>query len=342
MRQASELAAAHDAPRVVALVLNYNGKQLTLDALDSLAAQRYANLTIVHVDNGSTDDSASAIAIAHPQVRTVRAAENRGPTGGLNLGLLVGLAGDYDYLLSLNNDIEADPDMVAEMVAVAEGDPMIGCVGPKTFYYDHPEVLWSAGGIVRFAEAATRERGMNRRDRGQYERTETVPYINGCAILMRRAAVEAAGPWDPAYEMSAEDADWCMRARRRGYRCVYAHRARLKHRVSATVGVYKPRRTFATGRSAAIFARRYAGPLGWLSFAAAMSAAIPVAYLRERRHGNQAAAVSKLRGVADGLRVALAAPPTVDDLPALVPPWTDLGRGGDDAIRIDPAAATAS
>jgi GT2 family glycosyltransferase len=36
--------------------------------------------------------------------------------------------------------------------------------------------------------------------------------------------------------MYAEDADWCFRARARGWRLVYAPRARLWHHVSASAG----------------------------------------------------------------------------------------------------------
>jgi GT2 family glycosyltransferase len=299
--------------RVAAIVLNYNGRELTLQALESLRRLRYPRYDLVVVDNGSTDGSPEAVAGAFPEVHQVRTETNLGPAGGYNLGMVWALERGYDYLLILNNDIEAHPDLLDELVRVAESDPTIGCVGPKTYYFSDRGRLASAGGVIRFKESVTRERGQGARDRGQYDRDREVAYVNGCGMLIRRQAIEAAGLWDPIFFLSVEDADWCMRAKRRGFRCVFAHRAILYHMVSDTTGVYKPAKTFQTGRSSAIFARRYAGPWQWLTFFAFLAAALPVAWLRELRRGNQAAAVAKARGVLAGLRAPLTPPPTLED-----------------------------
>ncbi len=292
-------------PRVAAVVLNYNGKDVTLETLSGMTRLAYDAVDIIVVDNGSTDGSYEAVAEAYPQVEQLKVEDNRGISHGLNVGLQHALDGGYDYVLACNNDIETDPGMLSEMVRVMEDDPTIGCVGPKTFYHGDRKRLWSTGGILRFKESVTRERGMNEIDRGQYDRDGEVDYVNGCAMLMRRQALEATGLWDPSYYLGVEDADWCVRMKQQGYRCFYAHRALVWHMVSASIGVYKPGRTFHTGRSTAIFLRKYARPWQWLSFFLFYSASVPVAFLRELAKGNQAAVLSKARGVWEGLRVPL-------------------------------------
>jgi GT2 family glycosyltransferase len=294
---------------VAVIVLNYDGKELTLQALASLKELRYPAYDLVVVDNGSTDGSPEAIAGAFPDVLQVNPEVNLGPAGGYNLGMSWAMDRGYDYLLILNNDIEADPDLLTELVRVAESDPRIGCVGPKTYFYSDRARLASAGGILRFKESVTKERGVGAVDRGQFDRDEEVSYVNGCGMLIRRQAVEAAGLWDPVFFLSVEDADWCVRAKRRGFTCWYAHRAVLYHMVSDTVGVYTPKKTFQTGRSSAIFMRRYATPWQRLTFFLFLAAALPVAWLRELRKGNQAAAVAKGRGVIEGLRAPMPEPP---------------------------------
>ena len=131
----------------------------------------------------------------------------------------------------------------------------------------------------------------------------------GRVMLVRRQALEATGLWDPTYYLGVEDADWCWRMKQQGFRCYYAHRARLWHMISHSTGVYKPGRTFHTGRSTAIFVRRYANFWQRLRFFAFMAVAFPAAWLRELPKGNQKAAVSKLRGVIEGWRVPLGDPP---------------------------------
>ena len=297
-------------PQVLAIVLNYNGREITLSTVASLLALDYPGLGILVVDNGSTDGSDAAIAEAFPAVRRLRTEVNLGISGGLNLGFRVGLDEGWDYLMPMNNDIEVAPDLLRELVAAAGPDRTIGCVGPKCFYFfGDRNRLWSAGGTLRFRESVTRERGMGELDSGQYDCDGEVDYVNGALMLIRREALLAAGLWDPVYHVSVEDADWCVRMKRAGFRCWYAHRARLWHMVSPTTGGYTAGRTFRTGRSTAIFVRKYAGPAGWAGFLLWTAVALPIAFLRELPRGNAGAVVAKLRGVLQGLRVALPEPP---------------------------------
>ena len=67
---------------MAAIVLNYNGREITLEAIGSLLAMTYPEFDVLHVDNGSSDGSTRAVREAFPEVRTVRVADNVGPAGG--------------------------------------------------------------------------------------------------------------------------------------------------------------------------------------------------------------------------------------------------------------------
>jgi GT2 family glycosyltransferase len=305
-----------DRPRVAAIVLNYNGREVTLQALASLVAMDYPACDLIVVDNGSSDGSYEAVAAAFPRVVQVRTEENLGPAGGANLGMRRALAGGCDYLLILNNDIEVASDFVSRLVEVAESAPEVGIVGPKGYFYWDRERIWSAGGRLPFREAATKERGFRQLDRGQFDRDAEVDYVNGCAMLVKREVVETVGLWDPIYHLSVEDADFCMRAKRAGYRCFYAHRARLWHMVSTSTGGYRAGKTFQTGRSTAIFFRRHATAAQKLKASVWVVGSLPFAFLRELARGNQGAVIAKARGFLAGLRTPLAPPPgAVEDPP---------------------------
>jgi GT2 family glycosyltransferase len=300
-------------PKVTAVVLNYDGKEVTLQSLASLEKLRYPNFELLVVDNGSTDGSAAAIAEKFPLVDLIRRDTNEGVAPGLNMGILKALHGDCDYLLLLNNDIEVAPSMLAEMVDLAESNRRAGCVGPKAYYYWDRDRLWSTGGEIRFRESVTTERGMGEVDRGQFDEPVEVDYVNGCAMLIRRAVLEQVGLFDPVYQVGVEDADWCVRMRERGYICGYAPRAELWHMVAQTAGGYTSGRTYHVGRGSAIFARRYAGTMNWLTFWAGVLAAMPIAYVRELFRGNEEAVLAKWRGVMDGMRVPLDDPPGIPE-----------------------------
>jgi GT2 family glycosyltransferase len=295
-------------PRVAAVVVNYNGREVTQQAVESLRRMDYPSFDLVVLDNASTDGSPEALAQAWPDLRQLRLDVNRGSASGYAAGFRWAFEHGYDYVLLLNNDIEVEPGMLAELVRAAEADAKIGAVGPKCYFHGDRRRLWSAGGILRFRESITRERGYGEIDRGQYDRDEEVDYINGCAILIRRAAAEAAGMWDDVFYICVDDADFCTRIKRQGFRCVYVHRAVLYHRVAFTTGGYSPGRNFQFGRSGAIYVRRYARPWQWLTYLAFTTAAFPVAWLRERRRGNQAAVVAKLKGMRAGLSAEIPPP----------------------------------
>ncbi len=115
--------------------------------------------------------------------------------------------------------------------------------------------------------------------------------------------------WDDLFFICVDDADFCTRVKRQGFRCLYAHRAVLYHMVAYTTGGYSASRNFQFGRSGAIYVRRYANPWNWLTWLAFTAAALPVAWLRELRKGNQAAAVAKLKGIREGMRIPIPPPP---------------------------------
>jgi GT2 family glycosyltransferase len=308
---------SRSAPSVAAIVLNYNGKDITLEAIESLSQMTYENFSILHIDNGSTDGSFEAVGIAFPNVINLRVEDNRGAARGLNFGMKAGYDRGFDYLMIMNNDIGVEPEMLTEMMSVATSDPKIGAVQPKMYYYWDRERIWSAGGVLRFWIAPTRERGMGKIERGQYDRTEEVDYVNGVALLTPRAVFETVGYFDPTFNLAGEDADWCMRMKRLGYKAVYAHRGILYHMVSHTAGSYIPQRTFWTGRSLSLFVRRYARIHQWLGFLLLTIPALKIAWLRELMKGNASAVVQKSRGVVAGLREPMPEPPGLDDPDAL-------------------------
>lgn len=298
---------------VAVIVLNYNGRDLTLQALESVRRMRYPSYEIIVVDNGSSDGSAEAVRKAFPDVIVVHAEHNLAVSGGYNLGMRTAIERGAEFFLLLNNDIETDPGLLAELMAVAVRDPRIGAVGAKTYFHEDRQRIFSAGGILRFAHTITQERGQGELDRGQFDRDEERLYANGNGMLIRRTAVEAAGLWDPLFHLAVEDADWCTRIRERGFSVWYAHKAVLYHMVGASLGTYKASRTWCSGRANALFVRRHARPWQWLTFLAGHAVALPLAFLRELPRGNQGAALAKLKGVVAGLRTPLTRPPTLGD-----------------------------
>lgn len=73
--------------KVVVVVLNWNGKEDTLECLASIVQLDYPNYEVIVVDNGSTDDSVGAIRTKFPQFSMLETKKYLGFASGNNVGI---------------------------------------------------------------------------------------------------------------------------------------------------------------------------------------------------------------------------------------------------------------
>ncbi len=254
-------------PRVFIVLVNWNGKDVTLDCLDSLSRISYANAKIVVVDNGSTDGSVQAIRSRFPAVDVLEMNRNLRFAGGTNAGIRYGLDHGAEMFLLLNNDTTVDRDFLSAMVGCAASSPGIGMVAPKIYYHGDPTRIWFAGGSISLWTGTMRHTGIREVDRGQYDTVRDIAYCTGCCILTTREVIEKVGMLDESYSIYAEDADWSMRVRRAGYRILFEPKAKVWHKLSVSAGGhlswYKMSNKFVSNFR---FCARYAAWYQWLVF----------------------------------------------------------------------------
>jgi GT2 family glycosyltransferase len=139
-------------PKVGIVVLNHNGKELARRCLRSVMASPYANKDIILVDNASTDTSVEYLRSVFPHVFILENSENLGVAGGRNCGFREALRRGSHYILSLDNDARIDGQLIEELVKVAESDPRIGVVGPKTYSDDGSGTIQCSGGRITYTK----------------------------------------------------------------------------------------------------------------------------------------------------------------------------------------------
>lgn len=223
-------------PLVWVILVNWNGREITLDCLDSLHHSTYRNQHVLVVDNASTDRSVENIRKMHPDVEVLALPENRRFAGGNNAGIRHALERGAELLLLLNNDTTVDPGYLEPLVERLSSDPSTGIVAPKIYYHSQPDRLWYAGGSISFWTGSMKHIGIREYDHGQHDTPGETDYATGCCFLTRRELVAEIGLLDESYYMYTEDADWCTRARRAGYLVKYEPRAKVWHRLSVSAG----------------------------------------------------------------------------------------------------------
>jgi GT2 family glycosyltransferase len=250
MSPASDLYSGQQ-PEIVTIVLNTNRKDDTLECLASLRNQTIAARNhVIVLDNHSRDGSLQAIQSAFPSVEVLSIETDRGYAGNNNVGLRSGLAYSPEWFLVLNEDTILARECLEQMLLAASGDPRIGIVGPLVLHHDEPTVIQSAGGqLGPFWESI--HVGANQPDAGGFDGSQDLDWVSGCALLVRRSVVEQQGMLDERFYYYWEETEWCLRARKAGWRIVLAPGARLWHKgvrrdykPSANVTYYNTRNRF--------------------------------------------------------------------------------------------------
>ncbi|HVH51112.1 MAG TPA: glycosyltransferase family 2 protein [Gaiellaceae bacterium] len=215
---------------ITAVVGNFQGEAVLGDCLQSLAEQTRAPRSVIVVDAGSTDRSASvAERFGAAWLRT----ENRGVGWLYNVGAR---AAATPLVLLCNNDVAFEPECLELLAAALEQDT-IG------FAADPTQLAWE-GGTVIHARTEISRGPLLRQPLPGFRVDQTVPatdvvptlFANGAAMLVCRERLLALGGFDESFFMEFEEIDVCVRAWLRGWTTVYVPEARVRHHVASTTG----------------------------------------------------------------------------------------------------------
>lgn len=221
-----------NAEGVGVVVLNYNKKNDLLLALKSIYASDYANISVVVVDNNSSDGSADAVAQKYPDTPLIRNPVNTGVSKGRNLGWCYANEHfDFKYVIFLDDDSEISSDYFTKMVKAYQEHPDVGIVTGKAYIGWDTNVLCSVGMSVNLYTGLISDIGAGRRDEGQYNTASYRAACSGFAYSVRRTLFEQLDGFDENYSPYGwEDADFCLRARKAGYRTYYIPDAIVVHK----------------------------------------------------------------------------------------------------------------
>jgi GT2 family glycosyltransferase len=287
-------------PRVTAVVLNWNGREDTLRCLTRLEESAHAAISIVLVDNASSDGCVEAVSERFPEVEIRANDANLGFAGGMNAGVERALATGSDFVLVLNNDTLVDRDAISLLVDACGISSDVGAVSPVLHFADDPGLAWFAGATF---DPARGYPGRVLGYREPVERAGTSPFeterLSGAALLMSRRCLEDVGLFADELFFMCEDVDWSLRARARGYRLLVVPCAKVGHGVARSQGgEHSPRSTYYGLRNQLEVCRRHA-PLGrWRSARRSVVAAL-VYLMRMRRNPSLAGLVAWADAVRD-------------------------------------------
>jgi N-acetylglucosaminyl-diphospho-decaprenol L-rhamnosyltransferase len=221
------------------VIVAHDAGVLLAEAVASAAEQAGAARVWV-VDAASADGSVAAALDRVPGIHVISVA-NEGFAAANNQGIAVTTA---PFILLLNPDAVLLPRALDTLLESARAMPRAGVIGPLVLDLDGRVQAGSFGRFPTLAKvalthlvAASRRllkagRGSLRAPRG----LASVDWVTGAAMLVRREAVDDAGPMDDRFFLYYEDVEWCHRLRDHGWDVVLQPAAHVAHHRGATTG----------------------------------------------------------------------------------------------------------
>ncbi|MBN1454108.1 MAG: glycosyltransferase family 2 protein [Anaerolineales bacterium] len=233
------------------IILNWNAAEDTIRCVQQVQSWQRINPQIFIVDNASSDNSADHIAQTCSTIHLIRNTANLGFAGGNNRAITASLAEGDAPLLLLNNDAFIDEESVLQLLETLHSDSQIGIVGPLLYNAEQREQLLSAGGktpLHHHTHMDALKPGV---------RTQTVDYIPGTVILIKAEVFQQVGLLDEDYFFSTEVVDFCLRARRHGYRSVVDSQSHAFHNLSRSSEFRTTLHTYYIIRNRFLYIRKF-------------------------------------------------------------------------------------
>jgi len=221
----------NDYPKISIVILNWNGLKYTIECLESLKKSTYPNYEVIVVDNGSKGNDADILEEKYKgYIKLIRNKENLGFPGGSNIAIKQIIAqGESDYVLLLNNDAKIiQKDWLDKLVKVGEKEENIGIVGCTLLF---PSGKFQLGGRALknpfyFITGIFSEVNISDNVKNFIE----VDVVEGACFMIKNKVIDKIGSLDENFRPGAyEDADYCIRAKRAGFKVIYVPDIKIIH-----------------------------------------------------------------------------------------------------------------
>jgi GT2 family glycosyltransferase len=226
------------AARVAVVIVNYQSYEDLHDCLASLGPSDPA-IEVCVVDHASRRDAADQLERAFPHVQLLRLQSNDGFAAGVNRGARESTT---PYVLLLNPDCVAGRDTCQRLADWMDAHPKVGAAGPRILNNDgtvqpsarrFPDLTTGIAGRSSWLTRVFPGNPLSRHNlapsREPSDDPREVGWVSGAVMMARREAFEAIGGFDTGFFLYWEDADFCRRLQRAGWRTMYVPQLTVRH-----------------------------------------------------------------------------------------------------------------
>ena len=231
-------------PHVTIIIPCFNGWSYTCECLNSVYKSNYINYDVIVVNDGSTDETSSSLKEYFPKVKELMSDGNLWWSRSMNLGFKEALSNNSQYVLVLNNDVVINPNTIYNLVNTAILYPK-SIPGSIIYNLQKPNIIWSAGGMMKWPWPGEFQLGMGEYDNNQYNGIRKVDWNPGMGTLINTSILRDLNFYDeknmPQY---LSDVDLCLRAKKKGYSILINSDCIIYNNIENTGGITKATSNF--------------------------------------------------------------------------------------------------
>ena len=247
---------------VTVIIVNWNSWDLLSRCLRALEKQTFSGFSTIVLDNGALDDTTKETIEQFPNVSFYRCNFNSGFAAGNNK--LLKMAGDCEWIATLNPDAFPEPNWLEELVKASINYPDYSFFASRLLMADLRDRLDGDGDTYHICGLAWRTK------HGSIIKNDKIykEVFSACAAagFYHRDALVEIGGFDEDFFCYFEDVDIGFRLRLKGKKCLLVTSAVVNHIGSATSGgrmsdfsIYHGHRNMVWG-----FVKNMPGMLFWI------------------------------------------------------------------------------
>lgn len=236
------------SPYISILIPTRNNDKDLIDCIRSILELEYdlKNIEIIIWDNNSKEFTKNKIKKFLESISSyplkIKLIEYHGNLGGFNTRheLLKLISKDTQLILSIDDDVLLPKDLVEKSIPLFKKDVAIGIIGPRPVFDLFPSETAHGAGFIKLLT-------------GQYKTEDAkspveCDYVIGCCMLIKKEVIDDIGGFDTDYFTSHGEVDFCLRAKKKGYKVIYNPDVIVRHRVDKG-GTRTPERMYYVYRN---------------------------------------------------------------------------------------------
>ncbi|OGM33529.1 hypothetical protein A3D00_00145 [Candidatus Woesebacteria bacterium RIFCSPHIGHO2_02_FULL_38_9] len=195
-------------PKICVVISCHNNSGTILRCIRSLKEQIQKPKEIIIIDSGSHDNVDILIKKSSPGIKVIKISTDIGRASAFNIGINASKS-NPDYFLFIEPNLIAEKSMIKMLLQLGEKDPKIGILTPQIINLKRRNQVFSRGCLINLWTGKVTS-----------SKKEEVDYAS-LVMLVKKEVVNKIASFNDKYFFLYDDADFCFRAKRKGYKTFF-------------------------------------------------------------------------------------------------------------------------